>query len=96
MKTDNTKQRLQEIIDNTLLEDSDKKLWSAFIKASDDEEQLGEIVEALEEDPMFIDFLTKNLKDKLTAMQTGDMDKVKEILEEEKDFLLGDKKKDVV
>ncbi len=78
----NIKQKLQEIINQSILENQDKELWNKFVEVATDDE-LGDIFEFLSNEPEQLNFLTKNLKGKLEAILAKDSDKLNAIIDEE-------------
>ncbi|MDZ7611738.1 MAG: hypothetical protein U5L10_03160 [Candidatus Moranbacteria bacterium] len=80
----NQKEELKsKILQSTLAKD-DKELWATFLYYID-EEKASAINEALETEDD-IQAANKNFQDKLWAARMEDTEKMKQILEDEKDF----------
>ena len=75
--------RLQHVIDNSALSETDKDLWLRALELLD-EEQAETIVEVVQDDPHALEGLTRNLKMKQDAFARGDESLMGQILEEEK------------
>ncbi len=82
----NTKENLQEIINNSSLSDEDKNIWTVFID-NNEEEVLKDIFEVVKNSEEDLNFLTKNLKDKIVALQNQDVEALNKIIGEEKRYL---------
>jgi len=80
----NQKETLKKIVEDSSLELDQKTLWYKFIETSR-EKDIEAIVKAVEDDKSNLEFLTKNLQDKIQALQSDndqDWDKVVEGEEE--------------
>ncbi len=75
--------QLQNFIENSALSDQDKDLWLRAMELLDDD-QAGEILEAVKDDVHELDELTRNLKVKQVAFATGDQALMDQVLDEEK------------
>lgn len=78
--------KLQHFIENSALSDQDKDMWLHAMEILDDD-QAATILEEVQEDPIELETLTRNLKVKQIAFATGDEKLMGQILEEEKEDL---------
>lgn len=87
MKLQNKTQReLRRIIGDSAIDENKKALWFRFVDMSP-ESFVQPIIDVLREDISNLSFLTKNLEDKITAIQTNNVSLARKILNEEKDFI---------
>lgn len=86
LKYDNPKIKLKEIIFDSKLKENEKELWYDFIGQIIESDALS-IIKVLEENFSYLDFLTKNLQDKLAAMNNKDKKMWGDIIKDEKDFI---------
>jgi hypothetical protein len=77
---------LQEIVTESSLTEKEKNVWYFLIKTAPEEELIN-FLDVFKEDANTISFLTQNLMDKLVAIGNKDIQKQKEIIEKEKEFL---------
>lgn len=82
----NIKENLQQVINNSNLSEEDKNIWNIFIDKNE-EEVLKDIFEVVKESEEDLVFLTKNLKDKIVALQNEDVEALNKIIGEEKRYL---------
>lgn len=86
--SNNPRVQLKQIIFSSLLEESAKKLWNACLdKISDDE--ANSILDAVKDNAKNLEFLTKNLQDKMKAIKSQDREAWSKIIEEEKKVVEG-------
>lgn len=78
--------KLIKIIINSSLEYGQKQIWCNFIHQVTDREIIP-ILQTLEDNPNNLNFLTKNLQDKLQAIKTQNKTALDKILKEEKEYL---------
>lgn len=78
--------RLQHFIENSALSDRDKDMWLHAMEILDDD-QATAILEEVQEDPLELEALTRNLKVKQIAFASGDEKLMDQILEEERETL---------
>lgn len=81
----NPKVQLQTIILQSSLQESQKKLWHNFIDKIPDDATA--ILDVLDDDVGSLEFLTKNLEEKMNAIKIGDKAAWEMIIKEEKQFL---------
>ena len=82
---ENHKNKLKLTIQNSTINDADKKMWVDFIeKVSDSEVHF--LINALDNEDN-IEYLTNNLKQKIDAINRGQISNLPEIVNDEKRYL---------
>jgi len=77
-------QKLKDLVKSSQIQNK-KQLFDFFGYLS--ENQLLSVLKNIEQDPNFLEFLSRNLQEKIQALQNKNRDLWTEILAEEKDFL---------
>lgn len=82
----NAKEDLKNMIDGMDFDLKQKIMWYHFIEVSRDKD-VQSILEVAQEDPKNLDFLLKNMQDKVAALAGQDVEKWDQIIAEEEKFL---------
>lgn len=77
---------LEKIINESTLDEKQKLLWSDFIRKNENQE-LEPVLDALKEDVSVLDFLTKNLEDKIEFLKSKNKTDWEKIMNEENQFI---------
>jgi len=79
-------QKLQAIINESSLTDSQKSKWKTFLSFAGPKITQS-ILDVVESNPEELEFLTKNLEDKIKAIDNPDGEQWNNIIKEEKEYL---------
>lgn len=79
-------QKLQSIIEKSPLTDSQKSKWKVFLRSTNPE-IIQDVLSVVESFPQELEFLTKNLEEKIKAIDNPDREKWNRIIREEKEYL---------
>lgn len=80
------RQKLQSIIEKSSLTDTQKSKWKILLRFAGPEFAQN-ILDVVESNPEELEFLTKNLEDKIKAIDNPDREKWNRIIKEEKEYL---------